>query len=558
MVQRIIMIVLILVIVLGGGLYAYKELMPPVEKETQAPVYSTKAVVRGNISVGVETIGNLEPSNSGGLRVPGNRGMPGVGGQFIIMQYLVKEGEMVKQGQPVARHGSTDIETSVKEKSDELADKIKLLAEMCQVPVGQIDSLNPARGITITAPIGGRVTNLDINEGTKVELGHTIARIVDDTKFKIDAKLYPLELKKVEVGQKVVLKFPYFDGTYEGTITYINPNTVPYTSGEGFAQSFVHPVSIEGKNMGLIQRDMEVKIGIRDSSDSSFIYYFSNTAKVSGYVSEERVINTLEAIATKVHVDNMAQIKKGDPIVTMSGTDIQDMVQKKLDEIRSLRAELRELSATIEMMEIKAPMDGIVAAFHRPEGDMVGPGEWIGHLYTVSDMRMWPMVDDLDILNVKQGAPVKVTVDAISGKTLKGEVTNVSTMAENINGISQFRVEIKVKGSEEAKAYIDAGSAENVLLIPLEAVFEEDGKAMVEILKPDGTTQLVTVKLGLMNDRVAEVKEGLNEGDLVITGSTADLLPSQHIKSEGSLMPETGDKDKDKDKNNGNGKEGSE
>jgi hypothetical protein len=35
---------------------------------------------------------------------------------------------------------------------------------------------------------------------------------------------------------------------------------------------------------------------------------------------------------------------------------------------------------------------------------------------------------------------------------------------------------------------------------------------------------------------VAEVKSGLEEGDLVITGSTADLLPSQTIEGE-NLLP---------------------
>ncbi|NJD03602.1 MAG: efflux RND transporter periplasmic adaptor subunit, partial [Ruminiclostridium sp.] len=67
MAQRIIIIFLILVIVLGGGMYAYKELMPPAEQEASGPVYSTKAVVRGNIAVGVETIGGLDPSQQGGL-----------------------------------------------------------------------------------------------------------------------------------------------------------------------------------------------------------------------------------------------------------------------------------------------------------------------------------------------------------------------------------------------------------------------------------------------------------------------------------------------------------
>ena len=54
MAQRVLMIALIIVIVIGGGLYAYRELVPAPEQETSGPVYSTKPVTRGDISVGVD------------------------------------------------------------------------------------------------------------------------------------------------------------------------------------------------------------------------------------------------------------------------------------------------------------------------------------------------------------------------------------------------------------------------------------------------------------------------------------------------------------------------
>ena len=54
-----------------------------------------------------------------------------------------------------------------------------------------------------------------------------------------------------------------------------------------------------------------------------------------------------------------------------------------------------------------------------------------------------------------------------------------------------------------------------------------------------------------MNDRFAEVKEGLEEGELVITGSTADLLPSQRIQSSDRLLPGTsGEEDTPSDEKN--------
>ena len=66
-------------------------------------------------------------------------------------------------------------------KSDQLAD-------LCQISVDQIDSIIPSKGITITAPIDGSVTDLDVKEGAELELGHVIGRVVESSKFKMEAK----------------------------------------------------------------------------------------------------------------------------------------------------------------------------------------------------------------------------------------------------------------------------------------------------------------------------------------------------------------------------------
>lgn len=541
------MIILILIIVIGGGMYAYKELMPPIEQETAEIVYATKEVERGDISVGVEVMGGLDPSNHGGLRVPGDRTS---GAQYVIEQYLVEEGDEVKSNQTVAELSSNDIESQLEQKQEELENKRRQLAEVCQVSEDEVDTVNPSNGITITAPIDGVVTEMAVDDGQEIELGNMIARIVDNSKYIVEATLFEGEIEKIKEGQKVKLSFDYFDGYSDGIVTDINYNPIPYNKDD-YAYAFVHKVKIEAENIGLVEREMEVRVGVESKRENgdNIIYNFTLPGEVDRFIKEEKVMNTsVEAVITDVHVEDMQKVKKGDPIITMSGLEVQDVIQEKIDEIWDLKNEISKLSKNVEQMEIKAPMDGIVAGFHREVGEMVGPGEWIGSLYTVSDMRMWTEVDDIDILNVQQGAPVKITVDAIPDKAFEGVVENVSTMGEQKNGISIFGVEIKVTGSSElrpgmqAKAYIDAGSSENVLLIPVEAIFEEDGKTMVEVLQ-DNTAKVVTVELGLMNNRVAEVKSGLEEGDLVITGSSADLLPSQHIKSNEGILPDSGEDD---------------
>jgi len=542
--QRVIMIALIVVIVLGGGFYAYNQLVPPLEDENQGPVYATQEVVRGDISVGVDTTGQLNPSSGGGIQAPGVPGPSSVSGEYVIKEILVEEGEAVSQGQVIARLEAPDLEIQIENLEDKLKNDRENLAELTGVPVSQLNRINPARGITLRAPIDGRVTGLDATEGMELKQGQTVARIVDDSRFKVIVNLHPSEYKKVEEGQRLVLKFPYFDGLYDAVVTDVNPNPVPAGGGEDFGRGFVYRVTLEAENPGLVQPGMVVNVGLPGGdSETANVYFFANSAKVDSFVNEERVLSRVEAVVTEVHVYDMDTVEKGDPLISLTGTDVQEMIEEKLDEVREEEMELRQLKSTFEQLEIKAPMDGAVARMFKQEGETLRPGEWMGHIYNTSDMRMWVQVDDIDVLLVKQGAPVEVTVDALPGETFKGEVTRVATMGEDVNGIPRFRVEIKVEGSPQlrpgmqAHAYIDAGSAEDVLLVPLEAIFEEDGKSKVEILNPDGTTKVVSVKLGLMNDRVAEVKSGVKEGDLVITGSSADLLPSQHIGSQDTLLP---------------------
>lgn len=542
--QRVIMIVLIVAIVLGGGFYAYNQLVPPPEKENEGPVYSTKEVVRGDITVGVDVTGQLNPSRGGGIQAPGYPGLSAGSSEYILEEILVEEGKPVSKGQVIARLEAPGLESDIKDLESKLKSDREHLAELTGVDVSRLDSINPARGITLCAPISGKVTGLNIIEGTELKQGQTVARIVDDSRFKMSINLHPAEFKKVKEGQRVVLKFPYFDGFYDAVVTDVNPNPIPADGGDDFGRGFVYRATLEAENLGLVQPGMVVDVGLPGGDgETTNVHFFANSAKVDGFVKEERVLSSVESVVTEVHVHDMDTVEKGDPLISLTGTDVQEMIEKKLDEIRQEESDLRELKSKFEQLEIKAPMDGIVARFNKMEGETLRPGEWMGHIYNTSDMRMWVQVDDVDVLLVKQEAPVEVTVDALPGETFKGKVTRVDTMGRDVNGIPRFGVEIRVEGGPQlrpgmqAHAYIDAGSAEDVLLVPLEAIFEEDGKSKVEILNPDGSTKVVAVKLGLMNDRVAEVKSGVKEGDLVITGSSADLLPSQHIGSKETILP---------------------
>ncbi|WIV11026.1 efflux RND transporter periplasmic adaptor subunit [Proteiniborus sp. MB09-C3] len=557
MAKRVLMILIVVAIVVGGGYYAVKQLVPEKAEEVQGPVYSTFEVKKGDISAGVEVTGQLNPTQSGGIRAPGDR-YTGTGGQYVIDQFLVGEGDEVVQGQVVATLLATDLNNKLTDLKEQVESQKKQLSQLTGLSLDEIDYINPSQGLQIIAPISGRIMNLEAKEGKELTQGQIVASIVDNSKFKVAAKLTPTEYGRVSVGQKVALSFPYFEGIVEGTITDINSSPMPDdTEEDKFGTNFIYAATIEAENPGLIQANMEVKIGLSYSEDNSptSISYFLYSGKVDGFVDEEKLISPVKAVATQVHVKGMQEVKKGDVIVTMAGNDVREMIQEKTEKIRELNNEMRDYYAKLDQLEIRSPMNGIVAGIWRQPGETVAAGDWLGDVYNTSDMRIYSEVDDIDVLQIKQDAPVSITVDAMPTEKFEGKVARIYTMGKDrTSGLTRFQVEIEVIGGPQlrpgmqARAKVDAGSAQGVLLIPLEAIFEEDGVTKVEILGDDGVPKVVTVKLGLMNDKLAEVTEGLKEGDKVVTGSTADLLPSQHIKSNDSIIPSTGD-----DNNNENG-----
>jgi multidrug efflux pump subunit AcrA (membrane-fusion protein) len=85
--------------------------------------------------------------------------------------------------------------------------------------------------------------------------------------------------------------------------------------------------------------------------------------------------------------------------------------------------------------------------------------------------------------------------------------------------------------------FVDSGESTDTLLIPIEAVFEEDNKQKVEVLNESRDVEVVEIEVGLMNDMQVEVVSGLEEGQLVVTGSTKDLMPSQSVPENDTFLP---------------------
>lgn len=240
-----------------------------------------------------------------------------------------------------------------------------------------------------------------------------------------------------------------------------------------------------------------------------------------------------------------------------------------------------------------APIDGIISYIAVRVGENVVPGiqgTAGSSILTISDMSIVTAevkVDETDITSVRNGQPVDVSIDAEPGKTFKGHVSEVGELAilrtsgeasmtqvtANTQEARDFKVVVTLDNPPEslrpglsATAKIQTAQKQNVISIPIQALAERSqkeldeaksgtgsnvtlaastadgaGSAKVDIqgvfLVRGGKVQFVPVQTGISGVTDIEITGGLQEGDLIVTGSfkaLRTLKPGTSVKVDNS------------------------
>jgi HlyD family secretion protein len=252
-------------------------------------------------------------------------------------------------------------------------------------------------------------------------------------------------------------------------------------------------------------------------------------------------------------------------------------VQSRQHMIQQESAALSTSRYNLDQVTLNAPFDGIVTRRNIEEGENVVVGTMNNagtQLLTVADMSIVEAeleVDETEIPSVQIGQLAKVTIDAITGETFPGKVTEIgnsplqtAAQAQAGQQATNFKVVVTLDKAPEAvrpgftcSAEITTGTRTQAVAVPIQAmavrelVYDKAGKIVrppkddkkkrssspeptvsaaelepgqtrkeVEgvFLMRDGIATFVPVKTGIAGDKYFEVLSGLKTGDQVITG----------------------------------------
>ena len=278
----------------------------------------------------------------------------------------------------------------------------------------------------------------------------------------------------------------------------------------------------------------------------------------AGYRS---ALASLESARGEAEVSRLA-LERADRLVEIGGIAQAEHQRRKaqyaaaLSAVKSSEAQLANLRQTLSRFGVnegaltdgsvdastgarstlRAPFAGTVLDVPAVSGETVSPER---ELATVADLStVWILGDvyERDLSSISEGREARVVTDAYPDEPLSCRVTYVSDVLDPQSRTAKVRCEAKNPGGRLrlqmfARMEIAAGAPRDVLAIPRSAIQQIDGETSVFVRTGDKSFERRVVRLGTTTEEWAEVTNGVNAGDRVVT-TGAVMLKSRLKVSE--------------------------
>ncbi len=255
-------------------------------------------------------------------------------------------------------------------------------------------------------------------------------------------------------------------------------------------------------------------------------------------------------------------------------------VQAAFYRVQNAEASVKQARQTLDRTNIYASMDGTITELNVEIGQrVVGTSQMAGteilKIADLSSMEVVVEVNENDIINVSLGDSAKIEVDAFPEQVFFGKVTEIAYSANvaelgSTDQVTNFEVTVIISPDSyqnvplgkdiptlEASPFrpgmtslveIYTQSVSDAVVIPISAVTtrsaendststsNDEQQEVVFIVNEDNKVTQAAVELGIKDDDFFVVREGVNEGQKVVTGPYTFL--KNRLENDMEVEPE--------------------
>ncbi|HEY3025688.1 MAG TPA: efflux RND transporter periplasmic adaptor subunit, partial [Pyrinomonadaceae bacterium] len=407
--------------------------------------------------------------------------------------------------------------------------------------------VRPVRYIKLTSEVAGRIEEIYVNAGDQVTLGKPVVRVD------------PTQLQSTQEAQ--------FAATQASLNEIQSSRNAVSQAEQGLV---VTESAVAQARQQIVTAQIDLKTAERELKRATDLVESNVISRQEYDAARDRFDQAkakLEAqqIAVKEAQDRANQQRVA---VKEAKNSVRTSEMRANQQQAILRGSASQRSKATQL----SPLTGVVADIPVRVGEYAVASLSSTPLMTIADMSTINVevnVDETEISNVEVGQQVKIKVDALGDKEIKGEVIQKNPLAVsksdtqgglsnrvNVQEAKEFKVTIQVDNSMpddirnalrpgmSATATITTKTKNNVIAVPLQAIVEkappspsptiagsaptpmttEKRKDIKGVYLLQGTkAKFVEVTTGITGESDIEILSGVKAGDEVITGPSRVL-----------------------------------
>jgi HlyD family secretion protein len=197
-------------------------------------------------------------------------------------------------------------------------------------------------------------------------------------------------------------------------------------------------------------------------------------------------------------------------------------------------ARLEELRINLDNTVVVSPVNGFVARRAVDPGAFVSQNTPVVDVVDIGRVRLVANVVEKDLSQLRAGDDTRVEVDAFPDDTFTGRIARVAPVLDPATRTASIEIEIpnpgfQLKPGMYARVTVTTDERKDALTVPSPAVVDVGGRRGVFLAAENDTVAFRIVTVGVEEDAVTEILQGLSEGDRVVTTGAAALRDGDRV-----------------------------
>ncbi len=252
---------------------------------------------------------------------------------------------------------------------------------------------------------------------------------------------------------------------------------------------------------------------------------FDIIKKKRNYEQQEALFKD-ELVSKEIYLQAKEDYEYAVQLQEINKLKMQNDSMIRITEMNQLQKELEKMTQTLELvrerldnLNVKAPVDGQLGMLDAEIGQSIGRGQRIGQINVLTDYKIEAMIDEYHIDRVRLGLAATFerqnSLFNLRVKKVYPEVRN-----------SQFQIDLvftderpeNIRTGQTYYINLQLGQPQKSLLVGLGAFFNSTGGQWIYVVDPSGNFATKReISVGRKNPKYYEIIDGLQEGEKVIT-----------------------------------------